>query len=155
MTTEFELKISDIVASMNQTTDASGNPVTFSYVFASKNEANYLLEKTTMPCVVNILPVSGKLEVKATSINDSPNCLLGFFDKLPEVNAVIDDIKNINSRMMLAAQEFIAKVNSSGKFKTVENVSYQNIEEYDIACFGYVLQLQLTEMSGTAICNLK
>ena len=43
MTTEFELKISDIVASMNQTTDASGNPVTFSYVFESKNGANYFL----------------------------------------------------------------------------------------------------------------
>ena len=147
MTTEFELKIKTIVESMSTSK--------FSYVFASKNEANFLLEKTDMPCIINVLPVSGTLDVRATSINDTPNCLIAFFDKLPEVNATIDDIKEINTRMMLGVQEFIAKVNSSGLFDTVTNVNYQNVEEYDIACYGYVLDIKLKETSGTSICNLR
>ena len=147
MTEQFESKIKAIVDSMTSSS--------FNYIFSTKKEANHILEKTPMPVVINVLPVSGTMEVKPLSINVSPNCLIGFFDKLPDMNHKGVDVKEINNRMFLAAEEFIAKVNASGKFKKLTSITYQNIEEYDISCYGVVLDVQLTELEGTQTCSLK
>lgn len=150
MTEQFENKIKEIVDSM---TTAS-----FNYVFSTKRGANYVLGNTPMPAVVNVIPVSGNLKVKPTTISSSPNCLIGFFDKLTEVtdDAVLErEAAEINTRMFLAAQEFIVKANASGYFQLITDVPYQNIEEYDIRCFGIVLDIQLAEKLGNLICSLK
>lgn len=147
MTEAFENKIKEIVESLKTSS--------FSYVFSTKNGANHILENTPMPVVVNVLPISGTIEMKSNTIASAPNCLIGFFDKLGETDVPEADAKEINTRMFLAAQEFIVKANASGYFKQLKEIQYQNIEQYDIGCFGIVLDVQLHENSGTLICSLK
>lgn len=146
MTTETEQKIKGIVE-LIKCDD-------FSYIFASKNEANEICDNTPMPCVINVLPISGTGSVKGNSIKLQPNCLFAFLDKTSEVEKFAEEITEINSRMMSAMLEFIARLNASGIFEQIAEFRWEGLEEFDIGAAGVVLDIQLKEKAGVLLCTL-
>jgi hypothetical protein len=126
----------------------------FAYIFGSKNEANEVLDSTPMPCVINILPISGTGTIKGNSIKMQPNCLFAFLDKISEEEKLAEEITEISSRMMAALKEFIARLNKSGYFEPISEFRWESIEEYDIGAAGVVLDIQLKEKEGVQLCTL-
>lgn len=146
MTIDFEQKIKEIALQLERG---------FSYVYASKNEANQLLDNIELPAVVNLLPVSGKCTLKGNSTKIAPNCLIGFFDKSNTEEKTAEEVTTVNSNMLYDAMEFVVKLNKSGMFETVTEFDWENVEEYDAVVSGVVIQLQLKERAGVLICEVQ
>lgn len=123
------------------------------YLFDNWQTANIRLDKANIPCVLNVLPVSGVFTLSDTQLKDKPNCMIAFMDKAEfdfdgeQNDDVIESCKN-------RAKEFILTVNKSGIFKPVSgDIRYSTFyDKLDVNVTGIVIELQLEETKGNVLC---
>lgn len=123
------------------------------YIFDNWHTANFKLDKMTLPAVINVLPVSGVLNVTDRKLRDFPNCMLAFVDKAgfdfdgKENDTVLERCKNL-------AMEFVLTANASGLFEPVTgDVRYSVLyDKLDVNVTGVVIELQLREKQGINLC---
>jgi len=122
----------------------------FSYVFEDWYTADKVVEKTALPAIIFILPVSGVLQYgQHGRIKDAENCAIAFVDKVDK-EADGRDNETVYNAMKTAARAFINALNASGFFNPIEgDVAYNVIyEQLSSIVTGVVLQLQLKELVG-------
>ena len=122
----------------------------FSYVFEDWYTADKVVEKTALPAIIFILPVSGVLQYgQHGRIKDAENCAIAFVDKVDK-EADGRDNETVYNAMKTAARAFINALNASGFFNPIEgDVTYNVIyEQLSSIVTGVVLQLQLKELVG-------
>lgn len=122
----------------------------FSYVFEDWYTADKVVEKTALPAIIFILPVSGILQYgQHGRIRDAENCAIAFVDKVDK-EADGRDNETVYNAMKTAARAFINALNASGFFNPIEgDVAYNVIyEQLSSIVTGVVLQLQLKELVG-------
>ena len=122
----------------------------FSYVFEDWYTADKVVEKTALPAIIFILPVSGILQYgQHGRIKDAENCAIAFVDKVDK-EADGRDNETVYNAMKTAARAFINALNASGFFNPIEgDVAYNVIyEQLSSIVTGVVLQLQLKELVG-------
>lgn len=122
----------------------------FSYVFEDWYTADKVVEKTALPAIIFILPVSGILQYgQHGRIKDAENCAIAFVDKVDK-EADGRDNETVYNTMKTTARAFINALNASGFFNPIEgDVAYNVIyEQLSSIVTGVVLQLQLKELVG-------
>ena len=122
----------------------------FSYVFEDWYTADKVVEKTALPAIIFILPVSGILQYgQHGRIKDAENCAIAFVDKVDK-EADGRDNETVYNAMKTAARAFINALNASGFFNPIDgDVAYNVIyEQLSSIVTGVVLQLQLKELVG-------
>ena len=138
-----ERKIASVVETMGNLT----------YVFDNWHTANFRLDKESLPAVINVLPVSGVMNVTDRKLRDFPNCMLAFVDKADfdfdgkENDEILERCKNL-------AIEFILTANASGLFEPISgDVRYSVLyDKLDVNVTGVVIELQLRERQGITLC---
>ena len=138
-----ESKIASVVEKMGNLT----------YVFDNWHTANFRLDKESLPAVINVLPVSGVLNVTDRKLRDFPNCMFAFVDKTDfdfdgkENDEVLERCKNL-------AMEFVLTANASGLFEPITgDVRYSVLyDKLDVNVTGVVIELQLREKQGINLC---
>lgn len=123
------------------------------YIFDNWQTANIKLDRKVLPAVINVLPVSGEINLSPTKMRDYPNCLLAFVDKADfdfdgtENDRTLERCKNL-------AMEFILTCNQSGFFEQIEgSIRYSVLyDKFDVNVTGIVLELQLKELQGINLC---
>lgn len=123
------------------------------YIYDNWATANFRIDNKMLPAVINVLPVSGTLNVTDRKLRDFPNCLLAFVDKTEfdfdgkENDMVLERCKNM-------AMEFILTCNQSGLFEPISgDVRYSVLyDKLDVNVTGIVLELQLREKQGINLC---
>ena len=126
------------------------------YLFEDWTTANYKLDQTNMPCVLNVLPASGHFHFGNSQLRDVPNCLLVFMDKADlDFNGEQNDI--VVERCKRRAEQFIIEVNRSGLFEYIEgNVFYSVFyDKLDVNVTGITIELTLKETKGKVLCPTK
>ena len=78
----------------------------FTYIFADWFDASRIVSKSPLPAVVNILPVSGTMEVRNGRRYDVENGAVAFVDKVPK-DATGEDNAKVYNRMKDAAFIFL------------------------------------------------
>lgn len=122
----------------------------FSYVFEDWYTADKVVEKTALPAIIFILPVSGVLQYgQHGRIKDAENCAIAFVDKVDK-EADGRDNETVYNAMKTTARAFVNALNASGFFSPIEgDVAYNVIyEQLSSIVTGVVLQLQLKELVG-------
>jgi hypothetical protein len=122
----------------------------FSYVFEDWYTADKVVDKTALPAIIFILPVSGILQYgQHGRIKDAENCAIAFVDKVDK-EADGRDNETVYNAMKTAARAFVNALNASGFFNPIEgDVAYNVIyEQLSSIVTGVVLQLQLKELVG-------
>lgn len=138
-----ERKISSVVETMGNLT----------YVFDNWHTANFRLDKESLPAVINVLPVSGVMNVTDRKLRDFPNCMLAFVDKA-DFDFDGKDNDEILERCKNLAIEFILTANASGLFEPISgDVRYSVLyDKLDVNVTGVVIELQLREKQGITLC---
>lgn len=139
-----ESKIKSIVKKMRGVT----------YIYENWATANIEMDDLPLPAVINVLPVSGVVNVSSTQIKDCPNCMIAFADLCPD-GASKDDNNIIVDKCKQRAIEFILRVNESGLFEPIDNdVRYSAFyDKLDVGIAGIVLELTLKETQGIVLCK--
>lgn len=119
----------------------------FAYIFADWFDASRIVSKSPLPAVVNILPVSGTMEVRNGRRHDVENGAVAFVDKVPK-DATGEDNAKVYNRMKDAAFVFLRAINNSGYFEPVgEAVGFSVIyEQLTSIVTGVMLDIQLREL---------
>lgn len=119
----------------------------FAYIFADWFDASRIVSKSPLPAVVNILPVSGTMEVRNGRRHDVENGAVAFVDKVPK-DATGEDNAEVYNRMKDAAFVFLRAINNSGYFEPVgEAVGFSVIyEQLTSIVTGVMLDIQLREL---------
>ena len=138
-----ERKIASVVETMGNLT----------YVFDNWRTANFRLDKESLPAVINVLPVSGVMNVTDRKLRDFPNCMLAFVDKA-DFDFDGKDNDEILERCKNLAMEFILTANASGLFEPISgDVRYSVLyDKLDVNVTGVVIELQLREKQGITLC---
>ena len=138
-----ERKIASVVETMGNLT----------YVFDNWHTANFQLDKESLPAVINVLPVSGVMNVTDRKLRDFPNCMLAFVDKA-DFDFDGKDNDEILERCKNLAMEFILTANASGLFEPISgDVRYSVLyDKLDVNVTGVVIELQLREKQGITLC---
>ena len=138
-----ERKIASVVETMGNLT----------YVFDNWHTANFRLDKESLPAVINVLPVSGVMNVTDRRLRDFPNCMLAFVDKA-DFDFDGKDNDEILERCKNLAMEFILTANASGLFEPIiGDVRYSVLyDKLDVNVTGVVIELQLMEKQGITLC---
>ena len=138
-----ESKIASVVETMGNLT----------YVFDNWHTANFRLDKESLPAVINVLPVSGVMNVTDRKLRDFPNCMLAFVDKA-DFDFDGKDNDEILERCKNLAMEFILTANASGLFEPISgDVRYSVLyDKLDVNVTGVVIELQLREKQGITLC---
>ena len=138
-----ERKIASVVETMGNLT----------YVFDNWHTANFRLDKESLPAVINVLPVSGVMNVTDRKLRDVPNCMLAFVDKA-DFDFDGKDNDEILERCKNLAMEFILTANASGLFEPISgDVRYSVLyDKLDVNVTGVVIELQLREKQGITLC---
>ena len=138
-----ERKIASVVETMGNLT----------YVFDNWHTANFRLDKESLPAVINVLPVSGVMNVSDRKLRDFPNCMLAFVDKA-DFDFDGKDNDEILERCKNLAIEFILTANASGLFEPISgDVRYSVLyDKLDVNVTGVVIELQLRERQGITLC---
>ena len=138
-----ERKIASVIEKMGNLT----------YVFDNWHTANFRLDKESLPAVINVLPVSGVMNVTDRKLRDFPNCMLAFVDKA-DFDFDGKDNDEILERCKNLAMEFILTANASGLFEPISgDVRYSVLyDKLDVNVTGVVIELQLMEKQGITLC---
>lgn len=138
-----ERKIASVVETMGNLT----------YVFDNWHTANFRLDRESLPAVINVLPVSGVMNVTDRKLRDFPNCMLAFVDKA-DFDFDGRDNDEILERCKNLAIEFILTANASGLFEPISgDVRYSVLyDKLDVNVTGVVIELQLREKQGITLC---
>lgn len=138
-----ERKIASVIETMGNMT----------YVFDNWHTANFRLDKESLPAVINVLPVSGVMNVTDRKLRDFPNCMLAFVDKA-DFDFDGKDNDEILERCKNLAIEFILTANASGLFEPISgDVRYSVLyDKLDVNVTGVVIELQLREKQGITLC---
>lgn len=138
-----ERKIASVIEKMGNLT----------YVFDNWHTANFRLDKESLPAVINVLPVSGVMNVTDRKLRDFPNCMLAFVDKA-DFDFDGKDNDEILERCKNLAMEFILTANASGLFEPISgDVRYSVLyDKLDVNVTGVVIELQLREKQGITLC---
>ena len=117
------------------------------YVFADWFDASRIVSKVQLPAIINILPVSGTMEVRNGRRRDVQNCAIAFVDKVVK-DPTGEDNARVYNRMKDAAVKFLRGLNDSGYFEPLtEAVPYTVIyEQMRSIVTGVYLDIQLREI---------
>lgn len=134
---------------VQQMTKSVVQSIGLNYIFSGWNGANVRLDKESFPIVIDILPVSGEMSMRAGQHKDAPNCLLFFCDKT-ELDFDAEVNQMIIERMKVKAMQFIDACNDSGLFYPInENVPYQVLyDKFDVNVTGISISLTLKQANG-------
>lgn len=124
------------------------------YVFENLQGANLKLDSAELPAFVNVIPLTGSINITATQVRNYPRCSFWFVDKV-NLDADGEDIKDVVDRCMDYAYEFILTLNESKFFEPIEKteVDYQVVtSDMDSNVAGVVIELQLKEKRGLQLC---
>lgn len=124
------------------------------YLFDNWQNANVRMDNTPLPCVLNVLPVSGVFKVGNVQLKDKPNCLIAFMDKAEfDFDGVQNDdvIEGCKAR----AKRFIIEVNKGDVFKPIgDDVRYTVFyDKLDVNVTGIIIELSLEEVHGITMCR--
>lgn len=121
----------------------------FSYVFENWYDADTALDRTALPAVICVLPVSGTLELHNGRSRDTENLQIAFVDKVPR-NANGEDNAATYNNMKDAAVRFLRGVQKSSYFAPLAGrLSYRVIcEKMSSMVTGVCLELELKELAG-------
>ena len=124
----------------------------FTSVSETWSDADTAVDRTPLPAVICVLPVSGTLELHNGRSRDSESLQIAFVDKVPR-NANGEDNAATYNNMKDAAVRFLRGVQKSGYFAPLpDSISYRVIcERLSSIVTGVCLELELEELSGT--CN--
>lgn len=118
----------------------------FTYVFADWFDADRLVSKLPLPCVVRVLPVGGVLSFKNGRVSDTENGLIAFLDRVPK-DATGDEQAAVYNRMKQAAVTFIDAAKRSGYFEPITAATYGVIyEQLSTIVSGVSIEVALTEV---------
>ena len=119
----------------------------FTYIFADWFDASRIVSKSPLPAVVNILPVSGTMEVRNGRRHDVENGAVAFVNKVPKDATGEDNAKAYN-RMKDAAFVFLRAINNSGYFEPVSEAAGFDViyEQLTSIVTGVMLDIQLREL---------
>ena len=124
------------------------------YIFDNWQTANVRLDDVEFPVIINLLPVSGSLNIGKQQIKDYPNCMFAFLDK---TEFDFDGTENdaIIERCKVLAKRFLSSVNNSGVFQAIEgDVPYSVVyDKLDVNVTGVCLELKLREVVGEPLCR--
>ena len=125
------------------------------YIFDDWMTSNVRLDNTPLPCMVNVLPVSGSYSMRGNMLCVRANCLVAFLDK---ADFDFDGIENNNviDRMAKYAAAFILLCNRSGYFETIgdSDIEMQIVyDKADVNVTGVILSLTLQEVDGICMSN--
>lgn len=123
------------------------------YMFDNWAMANVKLDSNSLPAMLNVLPVSGKLNVGKLQMKDYPNLLIAFMDKV-DLDFNGDDADNVIERCKAYAQEFILMINQSKLFQQIDgDIPYSVFyDKLDVNVAGITLELTLKEVNGLVFC---
>ena len=125
------------------------------YIYDTWDRVNVQLDKVPedqFPVAVVIPPINGQMIVKKARIVDAPNFLISFLG-LAELDFDGDVNELTLTKEKDCAKEFVHLCNASGYFEPIERCSYTDVfERLDANVTGVVLEVNLQEKKGTAIC---
>lgn len=120
----------------------------FSYVFENWYDADTAIDRTALPAVICILPVSGTLEKRNGRTKDTESLSIAFVNKVVR-NADGNDNAEVYNKMKEAASIFIDGMNACGMFEPVERCVYRVIcEKLASIVTGVMLELDIKELKG-------
>lgn len=121
------------------------------YVFASVGEANVILDNGDFPVLLEVLPLTGRVDVQLGQFKDAPNCTLFFVDKT-ELDYNAEREQPTIARMKQKAFEFIAECNRSGYFEPITTANYELLyDRLDVTVSGVALNVQLQDAIGVCV----
>lgn len=136
---------------------AIAQKIGISYIYDDWTRANVRIERTPLPVMVNVLPVSGSLRKVNMGQNYvlQSNCMVAFLDK---TEFDFDSTENdaIVHRMTDYAIAFVMMLDESGDFEQLgtDNVRIQVCyDKLDCNVTGVVLELTLTATDGYCTNN--
>lgn len=124
------------------------------YVFDNWQTANVRLDNLDFPVVLNLLPVSGTLNIGRQQIKDYPNCMLAFLDKTEfDFDGAENDV--IVERCKVLAKRFLSEVNNSSVFEAIDgDIPYSIVyDRLDVNVTGVCIELKLKEVVGEPLCR--
>lgn len=124
------------------------------YMYCDWSEVNRRLDYETLPALVNLIPVSGRIHVTPTQLRYYANCSFAFLDKV-DLFADGDTICKVVERCLQYAYEFVLWLNASKLFEPLEKTDIDIMtitQDTDANVSGVVLQVQLRERQGLVLC---
>lgn len=117
-----------------------------SYIFENLYRADERMETESFPAIVATVPTGGEVVVRNGRIYDRENLLLGFFD-LVQHDANGEDSAEAYNRMKTLGFRFIQRMNESGLFRYITNMTY-NIwnDRYSNIATGVFFNIQLEDL---------
>lgn len=95
----------------------------FSYIFNDINDIDQAMDRTPLPAIGHVLPISGTMELRNGRVYDTENVWIMFLDKVTR-DANGDDQREVFERMKDVAIEFVRRCNESGYFEPITVWSY-------------------------------
>lgn len=143
--------MSRIETIIRETVESMGLP----YLYERWQTVNIHLDAGLLPVVVNVLPVSGVLSI-GRMYRDAPNCAIAFLDK-SELDFDAAQNEDVVERCKERAQEFIARLNASGRVYPIEgDVTYSVVyDRLDTAVTGVIIECAIKERVGICPPNIE
>lgn len=126
-----------------------------SYIYDDWTTGNVRIGKTTLPVMVNVLPVSGGIRYSGYNIIRSAQCMIAFLDK---ADFDFDGEQNdtVVERMQRYAIAFVKLANESSLFEPVgdEEITIRTMyDTTDDNLTGVMLELTLRETEGVCVAQ--
>lgn len=123
------------------------------YMFEDWSVANVRIDRFPLPCVLNVLPVSGTLEVSNTQLRDKPSMMIAFMDKV-SFDASGDQRSEVVERCKDRAKAFILTLNKSDLFYPVEGEIRYSVfyDKLNVSVAGVMIEFTPRERKGIVIC---
>lgn len=123
------------------------------YLHENWQTANVRIDKMPLPCVLNVLPVSGAFQFGTSRVKDKPNCMIAFMDKSDfDFDGQNNDV--VVERCKCRAMAFLIELGRSGLFKQVTgDIRYSVFyDRMDVNVTGIVIEFTPEEIQGTILC---
>lgn len=122
------------------------------YIYDDWTRANIRIDRTPLPVMVNVLPVSASFRTinRGANLVLQANCLIAFLDKTEfDFDSTENDV--IVHKMTDYAAAFVMLCNESGDFEPIGNDNMRLevcYDKLDCNVTGVVLDIALTETTG-------
>lgn len=120
------------------------------YIYHNWTSVNQAVSTSTLPVMINVLPVSGSFSV-GYELTERANCMIAFLDEA-EYDFDAEQNDQVVERMKALAKDFLLRLN---KEEGIENISLDEVaysvvyDKLDENLTGIILELSISESEGT------